>query len=65
VKNADLQLLSELPSLRHLSLSSRTMPTEKLVISRDGFPALQEFQLCSVRPVDLAFEPQAMRMLRH
>jgi hypothetical protein len=62
VKNGDLGLLSELPSLRHLSLSSRTVPTEKLVIRRDGFPVLQEFQLCSVRP-DLAFEPQATRML--
>ncbi|CAO2144786.1 unnamed protein product [Urochloa humidicola] len=63
VKNEDLQLLSELPSLRHLSLSCRDLPKEQLVISSNGFPVLQELQLCSVR-ADLAFEPHAMQKLQ-
>lgn len=62
VKNEDLQLLSELASLIHVSLSSKEMPTEKLVISSGGFPVLQEFHLHSAR-ADLAFEPQAMQNL--
>ncbi|CAN6363448.1 unnamed protein product [Urochloa humidicola] len=63
VKNEDLQLLSELPSLRHLSLSCRDIPTEQLVISSNGFSVLRELQLCSVR-ADLAFEPHAMQKLQ-
>ncbi|CAN6373033.1 unnamed protein product [Urochloa humidicola] len=63
VKNEDLQLLSELPSLRHLSLSCRDLPKKQLVISSNGFPVLQELQLSSVR-ADLAFEPHAMQKLQ-
>jgi len=62
VKNEDLRLLSELPSLIQLSLSSKAMPTEKLVISSKGFPVLQKFHLHSAKE-DLKFEPQAMQNL--
>ncbi|GJM94356.1 hypothetical protein PR202_ga10996 [Eleusine coracana subsp. coracana] len=41
----DLQLLSELPSLFYLSLSSKYMATEKLFVTSNGFPVLQEFHL--------------------
>jgi len=59
VKNEDLQFLSELPSLIHLSLSSRVMPTEKLVIRSNGFSVLRHFCLFYAR-ADLTFEPEAI-----
>ncbi|TVU24170.1 hypothetical protein EJB05_26572, partial [Eragrostis curvula] len=62
IKNEDLQLLSQLASLRHLYLSSKVLPTEKLVISSEGFPVLKTFQLDSAR-ADLTFEPQALQKL--
>lgn len=62
VANKDLILLSQLPTLTHLSLSSKAMPTEKLVVSSSGFPVLQEFQLHSAK-ADLTFESQAMQKL--
>jgi disease resistance protein RPM1 len=60
VKNEDLKLLSELTALIHLSLSSKAMPTERLVISSKGFSVLRDFHLFSAR-ADLTFEPEAIQ----
>lgn len=62
VKNEDLHLLSELPLLQQLSLSSKAMPTEKLVIRSKGFQILRKFQLHPAKE-DLIFEPRAMKNL--
>ncbi|KAJ1256842.1 hypothetical protein BS78_K286500 [Paspalum vaginatum] len=62
VKNEDLQLLSKLNSLLHLSLLSKIVPTRKLVIGSDGFHVLRVFQLYSAR-ANLTFQPQAMQKL--
>uniref|UniRef100_A0A0E0MH79 Uncharacterized protein n=1 Tax=Oryza punctata TaxID=4537 RepID=A0A0E0MH79_ORYPU len=59
VKNKDLQLLSSLPSLIHLSLSLRVVPTEHLAIRSNGFLVLREFHLHS-EWVNLTFEPESM-----
>ncbi|KAG8090135.1 hypothetical protein GUJ93_ZPchr0011g27454 [Zizania palustris] len=59
VKNKDLQLLSCLPLLTYLSLSSRVVPTEKLAICSKGFLVLQEFHLHSAW-ANLTFEPGSM-----
>jgi hypothetical protein len=62
LKNKDLQLLSKLPSLLYLSLSSNHMATEKHLVSSNGFPVLREFHLHSAK-LNLMFEPHAMRGL--
>ncbi|CAN6373035.1 unnamed protein product [Urochloa humidicola] len=62
VKNEDLQLLGKLCFLLHLSLLSKIVPTEKLVIGSKGFQGLRVFHLYSAR-ADLTFEPQAMQNL--
>lgn len=59
VKNEDLQLFSESRSLRHLCLSSKALPAEKIVIGSKGFLALQ---LKNVR-ADVTIEPQATKKL--
>uniref|UniRef100_A0A0D9XU68 Uncharacterized protein n=1 Tax=Leersia perrieri TaxID=77586 RepID=A0A0D9XU68_9ORYZ len=59
VKNKDLQLLSCLPSLIHLSLSSTVVPIEELVIGNEGFSTLREFHLHSAW-ANLKFKPGSM-----
>ncbi|XP_052136681.1 disease resistance protein RGA5-like [Oryza glaberrima] len=59
VKNKDLQLLLSLPSLIHLSLTSRVVPTEHLAIRSNGFLVLREFHLHSDW-ANLTFEPESM-----
>uniref|UniRef100_A0A0D9XU63 AAA+ ATPase domain-containing protein n=1 Tax=Leersia perrieri TaxID=77586 RepID=A0A0D9XU63_9ORYZ len=59
IKNKDLRLLASLPSLIHLSLSSRVVPTEHLAICSKGFLVLREFHLHSDW-ANLTFEPESM-----
>lgn len=62
VKNEDLQLLSDLPSLCYLSLSSISITAKELVIRQNAFPSLHEFHLDSAWS-NLTFEPEAMPKL--
>ncbi|TVU48823.1 hypothetical protein EJB05_00101 [Eragrostis curvula] len=63
VREDDVEILAQLPSLTHLNLRIRGALQDKIIIRGSGFPALQHFELVCSRISYLTFEPGAMAKL--